>query len=64
MRINYLILYDLTVHSFIVGCRYLELIDKFVTGSLWHLLESKIYILELFEGIDISEKVFEKLLTP
>ena len=36
---------DLQIKSYLCGCRALSLINKFVTGPLWRLLESGIHIL-------------------
>ena len=38
---------DLQVPSFISGCRALGLINKFVTGPLWRLMESGIHVLDM-----------------
>ena len=38
---------DLQIQSYLCGCRALGLINKFVTGPLWRLLESGIHILDL-----------------
>ena len=41
------VLSDLQIQSYLCGCRALGLINKFVTGPLWRLLESEIHILDL-----------------
>ena len=38
---------DLQIKSYLCGCRALGLINKFVTGPLWRLLESGIHILDM-----------------
>ena len=38
---------DLQVQSYLWGCRALGLTNKFVTGLLWRLLESRIHLLDL-----------------
>ena len=38
---------DLQIQSYLCGCRALGLINKFVTGPLWRLLESGTHILDL-----------------
>ena len=37
---------DLQIQSYLCGCRALGLINKFVTGPLWRLLEPGIHILD------------------
>ncbi|CAB3978959.1 Hypothetical predicted protein [Paramuricea clavata] len=41
--------YDLEVSSFLAGCRALGLINKFITGPLWRVLEKEERLLECFE---------------
>ena len=38
---------DLQIKFYLCGCRALGLINKFVTGPLWRLLESGIHILDM-----------------
>ena len=38
---------DLQIKSYLSGCRALGLINKFVTGTLWRLLEYGIHILDI-----------------
>ena len=38
---------DLQVKSYLCGCRALGLINKFVTGPLWRLLDSGVHILDM-----------------
>ena len=38
---------DLQIKSYLCGCRALGLINKFVTGPLWRLLEFGIHILDM-----------------
>ena len=38
---------DLEIRSYLCGCRALGLVNKFVTGTLWKLLESGIHIFSL-----------------
>lgn len=41
------VLEDATNNLYIAGCKALGLIDKFITGPLWRILESDIHILDL-----------------
>ena len=41
------VLDDANNEFYISGCRALGLIDKFITGPLWKLLESNLHILDM-----------------
>lgn len=43
------VLEDASNDLYIAGCKALGLIDKFITGPLWRILESDIHILDLSE---------------
>ena len=52
--------YDLEVMSFVAGCRALGLIDKFVTGPLWRVIENKdVSVLGMSEKYQQLLKCFE-----
>ena len=53
--------YDLHVKSFKWGWRALGLINKFVTGSSWPLLESDVHILYLNKHYQQMAKLFDEL---
>jgi len=55
------VFYDLQVDSYIIGCRALGLINKFVTGPLWRLLESNTHILDLSFQFQKMETLFSEL---
>ena len=52
--------HDLEVMSFVAGCRALGLIDKFVTGPLWRVIENKdVSVLGMSEKYQQLLKCFE-----
>ena len=55
------VFHDLQVPAYISGCRALGLINKFVTGPLWRLLESGIHILDMNQHYQRMEKLFSDL---
>ena len=52
---------DLNVSAYISGCRALGLINKFVTGPLWRLLESGIHVLDLNSHYQKMARLFSDL---
>ena len=49
---------DLQIKSYLCGCRALGLINKFVTGPLWRLLESGIHILDMNKHYEKMSSLF------
>ena len=52
---------DLQVQSYLCGCRALGLINKFITGPLWRLLESGIHVLDLNKHYQHMASLFASL---
>ena len=53
----------LQIQSYLSGCKALGLINKFVTGPLWRLLESGIHILDLNKHYQKMRSLFLKYLS-
>ena len=53
--------HDMQVPSYIAGCRALGLVNKYVTGPLWRLLESGIQILDKNTHHQRKETLFSEL---
>ena len=51
--------FDLKVMSYLAGCRTLDLIDKFVTGPSWRVIEKESHILHMNVHYQRLLKCFE-----